>query len=69
MTPGFVITPGFIVIRIPEKGSRWIVESRVFRTGDTKFDREWVMDQAKSWCDLIQGQHPKDAVFIVETFS
>jgi hypothetical protein len=63
------MTPGFIIIRIPNKGSSWIVESRVFRTDDPKFDRDWVLDRAKSWRDLIQGQHPKDEVFIVEKFS
>jgi hypothetical protein len=61
------MTPGFVVIRIPKKGSRWIVESRIFRTDDPEFDRGWVLGHAERWRDHIQGQHPKDEVFIVES--
>jgi hypothetical protein len=61
------MTLGFVIIRVPERGSRWIVESRVFRTDDPEFDRDWVMRNAKTWRDHIQSQHKKDKVFIVET--
>ena len=61
--------PGFVIIRVPAKGSRWIVESRVFRLDDPKFDRDWVLGQAKNWRDHIQSLHKKDEVFIVERLS
>lgn len=60
--------PGFYVVRMPENGvgSRLIVESRPFLLTKNGPDREYAMHQAENWRDFIQGQHPKDDVFIIE---
>jgi len=59
--------PGFYVVRIPRRGSggKLTIESICF---STERDREFAKRGAHNWCDFVQSQHPKDEVFVIESF-
>jgi hypothetical protein len=63
---------GFYVVRMPKRGigSRLMIESICFKKHpkDPTISDAWVRQQADSWCDFVQGQHPKDDVFVMECF-
>ena len=62
--------PGFYVVRMPVNGtgSRLIVESRPFEkvAWIEAQSPGWARRQAESWRRFVQGNHPKDTVFVIE---
>lgn len=65
--------PGFYVVRLPHRGigSRLVIESRPFRiveSGDVspEYAREYAQRQADIWREVVQSEHPKDEVFVIE---
>jgi len=65
------MAPGFYVVRqaVPGAGTRMIVESVPFAIRpdiDGDDARLRARMSAENWRDYIQGQHPRDLVFVIE---
>lgn len=66
--------PGFYVVRLPHRGmgSRLVIESRPFRIVEGMADitpeyaREYAERQADLFREVVQTEHPKDEVFVIE---